>query len=274
MIALASLIKFTSTTTARKFNLGLSAMLSTGTLSSSRCIMANLTLTDMAAAIRAEHLAARGTFRKAVEHAVNAGNLLIDAKKKFPHGQWLPWVEANCDLSERSAQGYMSLARRWDMMTEKRRDEVALLGLRGALKETAQKRQPPAKQQLTDVSTLRAETVNEPHCETIDVDFDVVKVDTGSELEVAADNPVMATPTPTNPPLERPVQKKGSMLLCLETRLDGIYQHLYTYFPEFWTAERGAVVKAVHAIVDEFEADVIASLNAEVIERHKIGGGE
>jgi hypothetical protein len=33
------------------------------------------------------------------------------AKSRVPHGAWLPWVEANCPLSERQAQDYMRLAR-------------------------------------------------------------------------------------------------------------------------------------------------------------------
>ncbi|MGE0283324.1 MAG: DUF3102 domain-containing protein [Parvibaculaceae bacterium] len=97
-------------------------------------------LMDMAAVIKAELAAGRSAGRTAVEHFVKAGQHLIKVKVNIPHGQWLPWLEANCDLSERSAQGYMSLAKRWAIMTDKRRDEVALLGLREALKETANRR--------------------------------------------------------------------------------------------------------------------------------------
>ena len=40
-----------------------------------------------------------------------AGDALIEAKAKMPHGGWLPWLAEHCKLSERSAQLYMQIAR-------------------------------------------------------------------------------------------------------------------------------------------------------------------
>ena len=51
--------------------------------------------------------------RRGVEHARHAGELLLAAKAQLSHGEWLPWLEANCQVSARSAQGYMRLARQW-----------------------------------------------------------------------------------------------------------------------------------------------------------------
>ncbi len=43
-----------------------------------------------------------------MEHALEAGRLLLEAKKGLPHGEWLPWLKENCpEVSERSAQRYM-----------------------------------------------------------------------------------------------------------------------------------------------------------------------
>jgi hypothetical protein len=41
---------------------------------------------------------------------MNAGDLLIEAKKQLKHGQWLPWLEQYCALSRRTVQLYMKLA--------------------------------------------------------------------------------------------------------------------------------------------------------------------
>jgi hypothetical protein len=68
-------------------------------------------LTDLAVRIRAEHEAARLAARTTIEHAIRAGELLIEAKQLVQHGYWGDWLHAHCDLSERSAQAYMRIAR-------------------------------------------------------------------------------------------------------------------------------------------------------------------
>jgi hypothetical protein len=62
-------------------------------------------LADLATRIKAAH-AAVGT---ALKHALEAGNLLIEAKRLVRHGEWLSWVEEHCEISERTAQAYMQL---------------------------------------------------------------------------------------------------------------------------------------------------------------------
>ena len=47
----------------------------------------------------------------AMRHAMTAGDLLIEAKAQIPHGAWLPWLAANVEISERSAQLYMRMAK-------------------------------------------------------------------------------------------------------------------------------------------------------------------
>ena len=48
--------------------------------------------------------------QSAIEAAVEAGRLLIEAKDQVGHGGWLPWLKANTSVSERTAQYYMKLA--------------------------------------------------------------------------------------------------------------------------------------------------------------------
>jgi hypothetical protein len=68
-------------------------------------------LNALAAQANTEHHACEVLQRGAVAHAIAAGEALIDAKSRLRHGEWLPWVDANCDFSDREAQNYMRIAR-------------------------------------------------------------------------------------------------------------------------------------------------------------------
>src|SRR5262249_5425797 len=54
----------------------------------------------------------RAIVRRETSDAVQAGNLLIKARKLFAneHGEWLPWLAENFDLSPRTAQRYIAAA--------------------------------------------------------------------------------------------------------------------------------------------------------------------
>jgi hypothetical protein len=49
--------------------------------------------------------------KRALAHAIAAGELLIEAKGRLMHGRWLPWLHEHCQIPERTAQLYMKLAR-------------------------------------------------------------------------------------------------------------------------------------------------------------------
>jgi len=68
-------------------------------------------LADLARRINAEHEATEIAMQSGLEHAIKAGELLLEAKEAVPHGNWLPWLKANCSVSERTAQLYMKVAR-------------------------------------------------------------------------------------------------------------------------------------------------------------------
>jgi hypothetical protein len=68
-------------------------------------------LADLAARIRAFHEATVEGLRKSVTNGIAAGELLIEAKAQLQHGQWLPWLRDNVNISERTAQLYMRLAK-------------------------------------------------------------------------------------------------------------------------------------------------------------------
>lgn len=91
-------------------------------------------LNSLADAINADHAAAERTARKAIEHAKAAGEKLLLAKAQVSHGQWLPWLAANCPaLADRTARAYMQLARNWNAL-ETKTATVADLTINDALK--------------------------------------------------------------------------------------------------------------------------------------------
>jgi hypothetical protein len=74
---------------------------------------------DLAQAIEREHAAANGHARSALEHALECGRLLAEFKAGIPHGDWLPWVEANLSFGERQARRYMRLATHRDELSNR-----------------------------------------------------------------------------------------------------------------------------------------------------------
>lgn len=67
-------------------------------------------LLDLADQIRIEITAAEQGHRSALEHAIRAGALLIQAKGRMGHGEWLPWLEENFPGDRSNAANYMRLA--------------------------------------------------------------------------------------------------------------------------------------------------------------------
>jgi Protein of unknown function (DUF3102) len=68
-------------------------------------------LDDLAARIRAEHDDVQAAAGTGIAHALNAGDLLIEAKRRLKHGEWLAWLSEHCNILERWAWAYMRLAR-------------------------------------------------------------------------------------------------------------------------------------------------------------------
>jgi hypothetical protein len=68
-------------------------------------------LIDLADRIDAEHAAAVGALASWLDHAIKAGELLIEAKAKVAHGQWTDWVRDHCTVGVRMAQIYMQLVK-------------------------------------------------------------------------------------------------------------------------------------------------------------------
>jgi hypothetical protein len=85
----------------------------------------------LAAEIDREHQAAHRAARTAIEHAIECGRLLLEAKALIPHGEWLPWLEANTMVSARQSQRYMRLT---SATLAGKCDATSFLTIEGALK--------------------------------------------------------------------------------------------------------------------------------------------
>ena len=93
----------------------------------------DLQLAELATEINAEHQKVKTAFASGFEHALHAGKLLTEAKKKLPHGDWLPWLERHCNVSKRTAQAYMRLAREVPKLDDENAQRVAHLSFREAV---------------------------------------------------------------------------------------------------------------------------------------------
>ncbi len=69
-------------------------------------------LVHIAERINAEHQSYIGAMRRGIEHAINAGELLQEAKDKMGHGHWAGWLRKECPtIQPRTARLYMQIAK-------------------------------------------------------------------------------------------------------------------------------------------------------------------
>ena len=69
--------------------------------------------------------------------ALEAGTLLLKAKKLVSHGQWEGWLSSNCEVAPRTAQAYMRLAKSVPLLEESKAQRVADLPIREAIRAIA-----------------------------------------------------------------------------------------------------------------------------------------
>ncbi|MFI5003829.1 MAG: DUF3102 domain-containing protein [Solirubrobacterales bacterium] len=66
---------------------------------------------DLAREINTEHGHVEAHKRTTIQHAIRCGELLLEMKQRVGHGNWLAWVEAHFEASERTARNYMEIAK-------------------------------------------------------------------------------------------------------------------------------------------------------------------
>lgn len=98
--------------------------------------MEKLPQTDvLAQQIQRHHDEAQRCAGEAVEHARQAGEALLKAKAEIGHGKFQEWFQAaGFTFSDRAARGYMRVARELPKLPEEKRQRVADLSLRDAMK--------------------------------------------------------------------------------------------------------------------------------------------
>jgi hypothetical protein len=89
-------------------------------------------LPDLASRIQVEHKAVSASLKESLRHSIAAGELLIEAKGRVKHGEWLPWLRDHCTISERTAQLYKRCAKNRDELEKQIRNDVADLTLNEA----------------------------------------------------------------------------------------------------------------------------------------------
>lgn len=94
------------------------------------------TLDTLAQRINEEHDGVVRGLRATLDHARQAGALLLEAKSRCAHGEWLAWLDTNISFGQRMAQNYMRLAEHWPELETRapNAQSVASLGVGEALK--------------------------------------------------------------------------------------------------------------------------------------------
>jgi len=73
--------------------------------------LATMSEEDLAKSIKEKISAVLTSFQRSVTHAMEVGDLLIEAKSRVGHGNFEAWCETHCQLSLRTARRYMGMAK-------------------------------------------------------------------------------------------------------------------------------------------------------------------
>lgn len=102
-------------------------------------------ITELAGRINDEYLASMQSATDAVQHALTAGALLIEAKKIIPHGEWEPFIEDNFEFTPRAALNYIKLAKSESVikLNQNGRSDLTKLTIAGAFRLIAEEDPTP-----------------------------------------------------------------------------------------------------------------------------------
>jgi hypothetical protein len=108
-------------------------------------------MADLIKSINEAHNEVRLSLKRTGECAIKAGLLLLQAKRLVRHGSFAEWIAANCTLSERTAQLYMQVARKFPNPQSFADFSLSdLMEMLGPAKLPAIKDEPPAKKAPVD----------------------------------------------------------------------------------------------------------------------------
>ena len=102
-------------------------------------------LPELAEGINQDHKIAKEYAQNAIQRALSCGEKLAMAKAQCKHGEWIPWLEANTIVNERTARRYMKI---YNGRSQLENGQVSDLTLRGALELLSEpKEKTPAPEQ-------------------------------------------------------------------------------------------------------------------------------
>lgn len=90
-------------------------------------------LKRLADLINACTAAAEDSAKAAVQHAIDAGRMLLAAKQRVPYGEFEKWISMYCTVAPRTARAYMRLADKFPALPDEERQRVAEMPLRQAV---------------------------------------------------------------------------------------------------------------------------------------------
>ncbi len=118
-------------------------------------------LADLAKEINEHEDAVDACRVKGLMHAIRIGQLLLEAKKVTPHGDFIPWVKAATKVSQRQAQRYMAIAGDEALVkaVESEYDTVSHLTLRKAVELAGKARREQRMIEKLLAKLAEAETI-------------------------------------------------------------------------------------------------------------------
>jgi Protein of unknown function (DUF3102) len=103
-------------------------------------------LPELAGKINETVKAAESSAASAMQHAMQAGELLRQAKALVAHGDWLKWLTVNCTkVAPRTAQVYMRLSSKVPELPEANTQHVAYLPVREAIRAITTTAKAPSR---------------------------------------------------------------------------------------------------------------------------------
>lgn len=104
-----------------------------------------LSIAELGERIQNQVLMLESQLKGATRYALEIGTLLTEAKSQVQHGEWDAWLSEHCNLAPRTARAYMRLAKEFPAMAAAKRQRVANLPVREALKAITTDPTPPVK---------------------------------------------------------------------------------------------------------------------------------
>jgi hypothetical protein len=136
--------------------------------------MKKSTLQTLADQINSEHRQCQKAAEFALACALEVGRLLAEAKSQVKHGEWLPWIEKNCEFGRRQAQGYKRLHDNRERIAEMRTTGALFEGMHSALELLREERcvvdeiQTEAEPEIELEDDPEAELEDDPEAELED----------------------------------------------------------------------------------------------------------